>query len=572
MTSLPPVPSLSPHLADRLAAALRAAPYTPAALRGIWGVDADAALEANDPAPARRACARVLGTRCGNARGAGAAEGAEDGAALAALASVFLLDQPVEPRHLAAALGGDLLDELCAAGLFEECPVPESPLRSVLALTCHPVPVGVPRRQRPGDETLLLASDHGTLTTPGTLDGDYVLGYGGAGRTLAEITPRERVGLAADLGTGCGIQAVLLARHAARVIATDISRRALACTALSAMLNGVADAVELRLGSLYEPLTETVDLLVSNPPFVITPRRADPQGSGRFEYRDGGRTGDAIMREVIEGAPARLAPEGQAVFLGNWEYGEGRLLPHEWLEPRAEAQGRTEAEGRAEAPEPAGGEPEPAAAATSAMVIERQRMSPAEYARTWIRDGGVQRASPRWQSDSEAWLDDLEARGVESVGFGWVRLHRLAAEADAVSPVRSFARIETGPGSNPAGLASFLDLRLGLLEWLGSATDAELEATAFVLAGDVTEHRHLRPGAEDPTMLTIEQGAGLARTFQADPALAGFLGVCDGSLTLGQIAAALAQLLDADPAALTRQLVDQVRSLVPEGVLAPAEA
>jgi hypothetical protein len=70
-------------------------------------------------------------------------------------------------------------------------------------------------------------------------------------------------------------------------------------------------------------------------------------------------------------------------------------------------------------------------------------------------------------------------------------------------------------------------------------------------------------------MITIEQGAGLAQTFQADPALAGFLGVCDGTLTLQQISAALAHLLGVEEGALTRQLVDQVRTLVPAAIIVP---
>ena len=85
------------------------------------------------------------------------------------------------------------------------------------------------------------------------------------------LTPREPVTTAADIGTGCGVQALLLARHAERVIATDISARALHLTALGAALAGATN-IDLRQGSLLEPLTEDVDLLVSNPPFVITPQ------------------------------------------------------------------------------------------------------------------------------------------------------------------------------------------------------------------------------------------------------------------------------------------------------------
>lgn len=619
---LPPVPRLDDSVLADLAAALHRAHYSPAALQALWGTDVDAAREANDPAPARRHCLRLLET----------GSSARD-RNLAVVALLFLLDTAVSEDLAAEALGTDLVAALLAGGLLVDEPtttveagastqqqstgpngsseaaagtLPGSRmLRSVLAVTCHPLPVGVPRGQRSGDDTLLLVADHGTFTRPDALDGEYVLGHGGAGRTLLDITPRGNVELAADIGTGCGIQAVMLARHAHRVIATDLSPRALDIARLTVGLAGLTDRVEFRTGSLYDPLPEAVDLLVSNPPFVITPRgtdtvdtgtegtdtdtvsgtddRAEPdvsdvangsEGGGHeeasaFRYRDGGLVGDAIMRSMVRGAPAHLRPGGLAVMLGNWERGGDRTPPTAWLDTDAE---ETEARGAAENPAVT---TTTEATTASAMVIERQRMRPAAYARTWIRDGGVLRASARWHADVDRWLQDFEDRGVDEVGFGWILLRREEqtgpGEKMAPSaPLRDLATIESGPGSNPAGLATFLETRLGLLEWLAQASDAELAATAYQLAADVTEHRHLRPGADDPTMITIEQGGGLAQTFQADPALAGFLGVCDGTLTLAQISAALAHLLGVEEDALTRQLVDQVRTLVPAAIIVPA--
>lgn len=534
-----------PHLDDSvladLAAALHRAHYSPAALQALWGTDVDAAREANDPAPARRHCLRLLET----------GSSARD-RNLAVVALLFLLDSAVPEDRAAEALGADLVAALLAGGLLvdealttaEAAGQDSRMVRSVLALTCHPLPVGVTRGLRPGDDTLLLVADHGTFTRPDALDGEYVLGHGGAGRTLLDITPRGNVALAADIGTGCGIQAVVLARHADRVIATDLSPRALDIARLTVGLAGLTDRVEFRAGSLYDPLPEAVDLLVSNPPFVITPRGTDTG----FRYRDGGLVGDAIMRAMVRGAPAHLRPGGLAVMLGNWERGGDRMPPTAWLD--AEATTTKEA------------------ATASAMVIERQRMRPAAYARTWIRDGGVPRASARWHSDVDRWLQDFEDRGVDEVGFGWILLRR--EETPSSAPLRDLASIDTGPGSNPAGLATFLETRLWLLEWLAQASDEELATTAYQLAADVTEHRHLRPGADDPTMITIEQGGGLAQTFQADPALAGFLGVCDGTLTLAQISAALAHLLGVEEDALIRQLADQVRTLVPAAIIVPA--
>src|SRR5206468_7044146 len=101
----------------------------------------------------------------------------------------------------------------------------------------------------------------------------HVLGVGGASLMLARCAFRRPVGRVLDLGTGCGVQALHAARHAGSVTATDVSARALAFAAFTLALNGVR--AQLRQGDLLEPVRgEVFDQVVSNPPFVITPRAA----------------------------------------------------------------------------------------------------------------------------------------------------------------------------------------------------------------------------------------------------------------------------------------------------------
>lgn len=79
------------------------------------------------------------------------------------------------------------------------------------------------------------------------------------------------------------MQSLHLARHAARIVGTDVNPRALELAALTAALNG-AD-VDLREGSLYEPVAgELFHLIVSNPPFVMSPPRAE---ADTLAYREG---------------------------------------------------------------------------------------------------------------------------------------------------------------------------------------------------------------------------------------------------------------------------------------------
>ena len=520
--------------------------YTEPRLRQFWGGATSEALLRNNAAPAIHHCTRTLAEQSSTAADR----------ALASAALLFHFHRTVPVTDVRALLG-ESFDTAAEAGLIT---VDDDEVVAPFALTPYDLPVGVPRGFRPGDENLYLVADHGTLTTPGVLDGEFVLGLGGAGRTLVSITPRDHVGVAADIGTGCGIQALLLARHSDRVIATDISRRALRLAELSAGLNAVT-TIEFRHGSLLEPLDEPVDLLVSNPPFVITPRSTDTT----FEYRDGGMTGDRLVRELFTRIPEILTPGGRSVCLGNWE----------------------SASGTDEGPEAWVGDDD-----TSVFVIEREALDPIAYAETWIRDGGTPRASTAWNDAVAAWLDDFATRAVDEIVFGYVLMTKsdndaptidspdsavgddqqglvggLSGTAEGVFKAR--VRVTSAPAHNPHGLAEFLSTIIAIRSWLAAAGPEEIAGTAFTRSPDLVEHRHFVPGASEPNSITLEQGIGFGQVFDLDTALAGFVSVADGTLTLRQTAGALAQLLEVDPTALEDQLVAQVRALCAAGALLP---
>ena len=118
--------------------------------------------------------------------------------------------------------------------------------------------------------------------------------------TLANLTVRRPVARALDVGTGNGIQALLASRHAEHVVATDVNERALAFARFNLALNGVSN-VELRQGSFLEPVEgERFDLVVANPPYVISPESS-------FVFRDSGLGRDRVSELVVRGRarPAR---------------------------------------------------------------------------------------------------------------------------------------------------------------------------------------------------------------------------------------------------------------------------
>ncbi len=525
MSAPPPGSGLGASERATLVAALRAdleaSRWTVGGIEAAIGPAAAAALTREQLVPARRALA-----------GRGSASGA-----VGTLTSLFVLAapwaEPVTRGALDAALpllgsaGAQALGLVRVAGAD-----PGDAVRPLVELL--PWEVGDGRDR-------WIASDLGETALGAAVPTDHVLGLGAASTTLANLTPRTPVGRALDVGTGCGVQALLAAGHGGAVVATDTSERALAFAALNADLAGTS--LDLRRGDLFEPVAgETFDLVVSNPPFVITPRRADVPG---WTYRDGGRTGDDVVREMVLGAGRALAPGGTAVMLGDWEHhgGEGWVARVErWVERSAAA--RTAA----------------GLGPLDAWVVQREVLDPAQYAATWVRDGG---ALPGAATDAlvGAWLDDLEGRGVEAVGFGYVVLHAAPTQR------RPWRRAEevTAPLGDAVGahVAAVIDAQ----EALAGLDDAALATLALVTAPDVTEQRHHVPGEAGPRVITLRQGGGYGRTVDASTELAALVGACDGTLTVAQVVAALGELLDAPTGELTQALLPQVRRLVEDGLL-----
>jgi hypothetical protein len=190
---------------------------------------------------------------------------------------------------------------------------------------------------------------------------------------------------------------------------------------------------------------------------------------------------------------------------------------------------------------------------------------PTAYSETWIRDGGTRPGSADFERLYEAWLADFETRGVVEVGFGYLTVRR--PEGDASLPVVRTERLLGGLGQNDVGLGAHLLGTLDAIELLRDLDDEQLAARRLVVAGDVTEERHYWPGNDDPTVISLRQGGGFARTVDSGTALSALVGACDGELSVGAIVGALAQLLGADEAALRSELLPQVRELVTTGML-----
>ena len=535
-------PEPDPALVARLRADLSDAGYTADAVREAWGPLADEAVGHGLHGPALTALARLDPDPAADPAPDPTAAGARD--AVAVLARLLFLGVPTSRASVDRVLVRTGAGGLAALGLAEIDGDEVLPRALVRPQDFADDGAGAAAGDDTGERTgqWWIASDLDEAALGGALPIGHVLGVGGASLTLAGLqlpTHAERV---LDLGTGCGIQALRARRFAERVVATDVSERALAFTRLNALLNGV-DGIETRLGSLFEPVRgEVFDRVVSNPPFVITPRVA---GVPEYEYRDAGLAGDDLVAAFVTGVGEVLAPGGTAQLLGNWEYRDG-----------ADGLGRVRAWVDA-SPVP-----------LDAWIVEREQLDPLAYAELWVRDGGTAPGTPGYGALVQAWLADFAARGVTAVGFGCLLLRRVPEGADAPA-LRRFERLTQPIGAREGGLGAHLAPALEASDALSALDDDALAAARLVVAGDVTEARHHLPGAEAPSVIELRQGGGFARTLEVDPALAALVGASDGELPVGVLVDAIADLLEVDAAALRADLLPRVRELAVMGFLRP---
>lgn len=138
------------------------------------------------------------------------------------------------------------------------------------------------------------------------------------GAVLQWAGERRPGGAVLDLGTGSGaiLISLLVEGRFGCGVGTDVSADALAVARENAARASVVDRVELRQGSVWEPIGdgERFDVIVSNPPYVADTEREALMPEVR-DYEPSfalfaGADGLSVVREIVRGAAERLAPGG----------------------------------------------------------------------------------------------------------------------------------------------------------------------------------------------------------------------------------------------------------------------
>ena len=210
---------------------------------------------------------------------------------------------------------------------------------------------------------------------------------------LIPDSPAQRI---LDIGSGSGIAALMLNQCAQIVVASDVTSRATHFAKFNRLLNCCYN-VEVVQGDLYSAVEgQTFDRIVAHPPYV-------PSLSQTTIFRDGGETGEALVRRIVELLPKYLQPGGTFYSL---------CLGLDTKEARFEQRVRTWL-----------GESQDEFDVLFVFADER---SPEQFVQDWAK----------WtnsiaSSDLARWDDIFTRTGARSLVYGAVIIHRHSATLDA---------------------------------------------------------------------------------------------------------------------------------------------
>jgi methylase of polypeptide subunit release factors len=420
---------------------------------------------------------------------------------------MFFLRVPVAPALAKTALGEGVFDILLSEGVL-------TLQDGAVVSQCAVIPIGdiyTLRDFEPNETGLPLRPDH-------------VLGVGKATSILSMLTVRRPVARALDIGCGQGFHAMIAAgSHAGHVTGTDINTRALWMARLSAKINYLANITFVE-GSLFDAVKgqEPFDLIVSNPPFIISPPHD-------LVCLGGSAVGDGLVAELISGVPGHLAPGGYACVMCNWYHNgeEWSKRPRSWIPPGSSC---------------------------DAWLIETRRETAQEYIEGWMKEAEFASRGDGTLT-ANAWSEYLRSLEATHISLGCMILRKRAGgEILGVQTPANWFRadsldIETCTSeageqieqifanqtllANLSEESTLVDLPLSL------AATARLTQTLGTTDGE--------PGWK-PLTATLRHAEGFEMTLDLDPHAAALLGAFAGTGATPRAAVmALAQELKTDP-------------------------
>jgi release factor glutamine methyltransferase len=132
---------------------------------------------------------------------------------------------------------------------------------------------------------------------------------------LAENMNVTKGDIVLDMGTGCGILAILAAQKTKKVMAIDINPYAITCAIKNAELNCVSENIEFRCGDLFKPtkLGDKFSIILFNSPYL--PSEPNEEKSWIGKAWAGGPNGRKVIDRFIIDAPNALTENGKILLI-----------------------------------------------------------------------------------------------------------------------------------------------------------------------------------------------------------------------------------------------------------------
>ena len=363
------------------------------------------------------------------------------------------------------------------------------------------------------------------------LPADFVMsGTSASSRLLTRLTIRRRVAKALDLGTGAGIHALLAASHADQVSATDTSKRALNFAAMNARLNAIGN-ISFVEGSFFEPVAgEKFDLIVSNPPFIISP----PSG---LMFQNAELEGNQVSELILRESPAHLREGGCAVSLISWAHeneDDWASRPCAWVE----------------------------GSGCDFWLLRATSQDPLNYAAGSLRQSQYI-GSRRYSELLDKWLEFDREQGFVRLALGAAILRKRVSG-------KNWIHCEDLSGATIASDASEQIERVFAAEdFLATASEEQLLDACVTIHPDHVLEQKLVAG-EDGWMsqsLVLKPAVGIEHRAAIDPRVLVFLSRCNGTRTVRQLISDVSQRDGIDFAIAAAAGLPLVRRLLRAGFL-----
>ncbi len=359
-----------------------------------------------------------------------------------------------------------------------------------------------------------------------------VMSAGPSSNTLANATPRRHVRRALDIGCGGGVQSLLLARHTDQVVGLDINERALSMGRFAAQLSGI-DNIDFRYSDFFSAVEgEKFDLIVANPPFVISPE-------SDFHYRDGGLGGDRVTETVIRNAGAYLEEGGISLTVCEWASLKGNSA-NERMQQWTAGNG------------------------CDVWITYGTPIEPSRYALTWMQGDQRTLSLAEYAKKYDRWIAHYEALGMESMQTGLVAMRKRTGE--------NWFYADEAPDLMRGQWGATLLQMFDLLDNIKDSSLDEILDQSYKLAPQA-RLRHILVqdnGRWGPISAELLLEEPLNYSGKVDHHIAGLCARCDGTATLRQLLTELAASIKVPFEKLQGAAMPVLFGLLSRGYLIPA--